>query len=255
MSIFKGWDFRSWLAFAVLWFVAYGVTAWVGRPASAPGKIVVLALAAGIAGLIVHALNSRAERARLIRLTTADSPRVADPGPVLSAWQQLGSDPQEREAAINQMFDGRIGVVEFDTMWDFEYSHQHSLGSTETAYSSMSFHIARDLATLDSRESEFLRATYLLYNAGEIDEQTWNDLTFCYVYGEGKAAIVSCEYREPVALPFSDGPGAIRYYSDAHHATIYNAAAKLLAIIDMHAQKAEVPPVVQALMSRLQDDG
>ncbi len=179
-----------------------------------------------------------------------DSRDVVDPRPRLDAWQQLGSDPEEREHAINRMFDARIGTIEFDSMWDFDYSHTNSSGFTETAYSSMSFRIARDLAAMDNRESEPLRATYLLYNANLIDLQAWRELTFCFLYGDGKAAIVSCDYREPIELPFRDWQGAIEYFANFHQATLESAVVKLRAIIECHAQKPNVPPVVQLLMSR-----
>ena len=172
------------------------------------------------------------------------------PTPELDAWQQLGADPEEREQAINRLFDARIGTIEFDSMWDFEYSHTNSSGSTETAYSSMSFRIARDLAVMDNRESEFLRATYLLYNAELIDLQAWREFTFCFLYGDGKAVIVSCDYREPIELPFRDWQGAIKYFANYHQATVESAAGKLCAIIECHAQKRNLSPAVQLLMSR-----
>ena len=148
------------------------------------------------------------------------------------------------------MFDTRVGTIEFDSMWDFDYSHTNRSGFTETAYSSMSFRIARDLAAMDNRESELLRATYLLYNANLIDLQAWRDLTFCFVYGDGKAAIVSCDYREPIQLPFRDWQGAIEYYANCNQVSVESAVSKLRGIIERHAQMPDVPPVVELLLSR-----
>jgi len=190
------------------------------------------------------------ERTRGKKETAADSHLVVAHAPKLDAWQQLGADPEECEHAINRMFDARIGTIEFDSMWDFEYSHTNSSGFTETAYSSMSFRIARDLEAIDNRESELLRATYLLYNAKLIDLQTWRELLFCLLYGDGKAAIVSCDYREPIELPFRDWQGAIEYFATYHQATVESAVSKLRAIIECHAQGPNAPPVVKLLMSR-----
>jgi hypothetical protein len=190
------------------------------------------------------------QRARPKSQAAADSCDVSARKSTLDAWQQLGSDPEEREHSINRMFDARTGTIEFDSMWDFDYSHTNSFGFTETGYSSMSFRIARDLAAMDSRESELLRASYLLYNAKLIDLQAWRELAFCFVYGDGKAAIVSCDYREPIELPFRDWPGAIEYFANCHQATVASAAGKLRAIIECHAQKPNVPPVVALLLSR-----
>jgi hypothetical protein len=119
----------------------------------------------------------------------------------------------------------------------------------------MSFRIARNIAALDNREREFLRAAYLLYNASLIDVQTWRDLTFCFVYGDGSASIMSCEYREPIALPFNDGRGAVKYYADYHHSTVDSTVSKLLYILQGYAQQPDVPPLVQLLMSRMDGDG
>jgi hypothetical protein len=190
------------------------------------------------------------ERSRRKSRAAAASYDVVARRPALDAWQQLGSDPEEREHSINRMFDTRTGTIEFDSMWEFDYSHSDRSGFTETAYSSMSFRIARDLASMDNRESELLRATYLLYNANLIDLQAWQELTFCFVYGDGKAAIVSCDYREPIELPFRDWQGAIEYFANCHQATVASAVGKLRAIIECHAQKPNVSPVVALLLSR-----
>ena len=253
MSLLKGWGFRSWIALAALGLLTHSAARWVYQPSSTPGKIALVGLAVGIAILLVRLLSPRSEQAQATPPAPTPAPLAAAVQPALNAWQQLGADQQARAGAIKRMFDGRSGEVEFDTQWDFEYPHQHSTGMTETAYSSMSFRITRELATLDTRESELLRATYLLYNAGLMDEQTWRDLSFCLVYGDGKAALRSCEYREPVALPFSDGAGAIRYYADAHQATVAAAARKLLALVNSLAHKPDAPPLVEDLVRRLQD--
>ena len=242
MSIFKGWGFRSWIVFAVLGWVMYTAAGWVYLPASLLGQSVLMVLAACLAVLAVRLQHAWSERAHATAPSQADAPAIAAEKPALSAWQQLGADAQEREEAINRMFDSRIGVVEFDTQWDFEYPHQHSSGVTETAYSSMSFRITRELATLDTRESECLRAAYLLYNGGLIGLHTWQDLTFPIVYEGGKATLLSCEYREPVALPFHGGAGAVRYYANAHPATVDDSASKLLAIASTQMHKPDTPP-------------
>lgn len=199
------------------------------------------------------AFSSRAGKERGTAPAAADSPDHADPAPVRNTWQKLGADPQARAESIHRLFDAGSGVVEFETQWDFEYSHEHSSGATELAYSSMSFHLARPLAEMGSRERELLRGAYLLYNADLIDAQTWRELTFCSVYGAGSASIVSCEYREPVALPFSDDAGAIRYYADCHEATSASTERQLLAILENLARQPGAPAVVRDSLRRLQE--
>ncbi len=252
MSIFKSWGFTSWISFAVLWFLATTLTGMIYQPRSDIERIALIAFVAFIVAMIVGALHSRSERVRRRTQTAADSRSVAAHRQTLDAWQQLGADPEERERSINRMFDTRMGTVEFDSMWDFDYSHTNSSGFTETAYSSMSFRIARNLAAMDNHEREFLRATYLLYNANLIDLQAWRELSFCFVYGDGKASIMSCEYREPIELPFSDRPGAIKYFANYNQSTVESAVSKVRSIIECYAQEPNVPPVVQLLMSRMQ---
>lgn len=251
MSAIKDWGFRSWISFAVLSTLAHSATGWIYQPESTFGKLAVIALSAGIAILIVRALSPRTEDAAVETESVAVSQSVVDPEPELNAWQRLGVDPQAREASINRMFDSATGKVEYATLWDFEYTHTPGPGTEETAYSSMSFCISRDVAAIAPRERELLRATYLLYNAGLLAESAWRDLAFCFVYGDGKAAIESFDYREPVALPFSGGPGALGYYADAHHATVDGAATKLRAILASVAQRPDTPPLARELMARL----
>jgi hypothetical protein len=252
MSIFKHWGFTSWIFFAVLWILALNLTGIIYQAHSDIERIAQIACTAFIAVMIVGVLNSKVERMRRRTLTVADSRGVAARRPTLDGWQQLGTDPEERERSINRIFDAQIGTAEFDSIWDFDYSHTDSSGVTETAYSSMSFHIVRNLATMDNHDREFLRATYLLYNANLIDLQTWRELSFCFVYGDGKASIMSCEYREPIELPFNDGPGAIKYFANYNRSTVESALSKVRSIIECYAQEPNVPPIVQLLMSRMQ---
>lgn len=248
MSIFRGWGFRSWFSFAALWFVALSLTRVAYRPPSDTAEILMNALLAFIAAMTVRAVDAKLEKLRRVIPPSVDSLQSATRRPAMDAWQQLGSDPQERERSINRMFDANSGTVEFDTMWDFDYTHTSSAGLTETAYSSMSFRIASNIAEINSRQRDCLRAVYLLYNAGLIDQQVWRDLTFCFVYGDGKTSIISCEYREPIKLPFNDYAGAIKYYADCNHATVDGAVSKLFSILEAYAAKPDVPPVVQALL-------
>jgi len=251
MSKIKDWGFRSWISFAVLSMLAHSAIGWVYEPASTIGRLAIIALSIGIAILTVRALSPRANDSAVESKMAAASPHLADPEPELNAWQRLGADPQTREASINRMFDGGIGKVEYTTLWDFEYTHTAKPGTEETAYSSIGFCISRDIAAIAPAEQELLRATYLLYNAGLLAESDWRDLAFCFVYGDGKAAVESFDYREPVALPFSGGPGAIRFYADAHHATVDGAATRLRTILASVAQESDAPPLARDLLARL----
>lgn len=249
--MFKNWEGRSWIVFAALWFGVIGLTRMVYQPNSGVGSIAVVILAAFFSAVVVYVFNARGVKAREDAPAAAVAPAVAAPASARSAWQELGADPQAREASIRDLFDFRSGTVEFETQWDFEYVYEHDSGATESAYSSMSFRLARPLAEMDSRESELLRAAYLLYNAELIDAPTWRELSFCSVYGAGSAAIVSCEYREPVELPFSDDAGAIQYYADAHEATLENTEWKLLAVLERLELQPDAHAVVRESMRRL----
>jgi hypothetical protein len=228
--VFKDWGFRSWIVFAVLWFAVVSLTRLVYTPASTLANIAVAVLVAGLCVLLIRRFQSRADAAPEEIATASASPVATDPPPVLNVWEKLGMDPQTREESIRRLFDTRSGTIEFETQWDFDYAYQQNSGAIEQAYSSMSFRLARPLEELGNRECEALRAAYLLYNDGLIDAQTWRDLTFGSIYGEGAAAIISCEYREPVPLPFSDDEGAIRYYAAAHAVTLEHTEHKLREI-------------------------
>lgn len=193
-------------------------------------SIALLVLAACVCAALVYAFYSKAAKTQTKTAPADGAPGTPEPAPVRSAWQALGEDAVTREESIRRLFDARSGTVEFETQWDFDYTYQQGSGAIEQAYSSMSFRLARPLEELGSRECEVLRAAYLLYNDGLIDAQTWRDLTFGSIYGEGAAAIISCEYREPVPLPFSDDAGAIRYYAAAHALTLEHTEQKLREI-------------------------
>jgi hypothetical protein len=249
--MFRGWGVRSWITFAALWFAVAGLAKMVCQPASAIGSIAVVILAAVLAAVVVYAVNAKAAKAREDVPAAADSLDATAPATVRNAWQELGADPQAREASIQHLFDTSSGTVEFETQWDFEYHCEHDGGAIELAYSSMSFRLARPLAQMVCREREALRAAYRLYNAGLIDVETWRSLTFPGIYGGGAATILSCEYREPVKLPFSDDVGAIRYYADAHRATSEGAERTLLALLEQLAQQPDAPAVVRDSLQRM----
>ena len=221
--------------FAALWFGAVALSRMVYSPESAVGSFALVALAACLCAALVKTFNARAAEVPLNAPSSISAADTVDPPPVRNFWEELGADPQTREESIRRLFDTRSGTVEFETQWDFDYTYQQDSGAIEQAYSSMSFRLARPLEELGSRECEVLRAAYLLYNDGLIDAQTWRDLTFGSIYGEGAAAIISCEYREPVPLPFSDDAGAIRYYAAAHSVTLEHSEQKLREIL--HQQK------------------
>jgi hypothetical protein len=216
-------------------------------------NIALVVLAACVGAMLIFALRSRSRRARGNAPAATVAPVTVDTVTARTAWQRLGADPQAREEAIHRLFDARSGTVEFETQWDFEYSCEHDSGATEQAYSSMSIRLARPLAEMANREREVLRAVYLLHNADLIDADTWRALTFPGIYGGGAASIISCEYREPVKLPFSDDAGAIRFYADAHGAMGEDAERNLLAILNQLAQKPDAPAVVRESLQRVQD--
>lgn len=251
--MFKDWGFRSWIVLAVLWYAVVSLTRLVYTPASTLANIAVAVLVAGLCVLLIRRVQSSADASPEKVSAESAAPVATDPPPVLNVWEKLGMDPQTREEAIRRLFDSRSGTIEFETQWDFDYAYQQKSGAIEQAYSSMSFRLARPLAELGGREREVLRAAYRLYNADLIDAQTWRDLTFRGVYGAGTAAIVSCEYREPVPLPFSGDEGAIKYYADAHQASIDNPDGKLQQILEQLVLQSGATSVVQDSMRRVQD--
>lgn len=158
--------------------------------------------------------------------------------PDFEAWEKLGETPEERTRAINAMFDSKSGTIGFGTRFYFivnvtRQTEQGTRVSRENKF--LNFRISRNLSAMDNREREFLRTTYLLYNGGVISEPQWRHLTFCLVYGDGKANIESWNVPSlsldgDVKLP--DGASVVEYFKVQHDATVDSAVSSLLTLMD-----------------------
>lgn len=208
-------------------------------------------VAAGAVGLALVALVAvgiwffRWSKRRNVRRN--EQARVPD----YRAWDELGKSKDERAAAIDRMFDARTAIVGYGTLWTQKYkrkNHEEKIvGETRLS----TFRIQRGLAAFETREREFLRAAYHLYNAGNIGEQDWRYYSFAFVNGNGKAQIVS--YDMAFGVDQKDDPQAIiKEFMDSVDGSVDSAVNRLLAQI---AGLDSSTPAVAKFRSQLQGDG
>lgn len=161
------------------------------------------------------------------RNKTAERLRMQQPE--IDLWNKLGSTKEEREKAIKKLFDGKKATIPFGTRWDF-------IGENDEGRKSkcfIQFQISRNLAAMESREREFLRIVFLLYNRGHLNENQWRHFRFALINGNGKASIDEFNYLVYTQeTGIKDGPTTVKYYQDHDNATVDSAISELLGIIE-----------------------
>jgi len=211
-----------------------------------PGGIV--AVVVFVIWLVRTRRRARADREQARR----DAARKPD----LDAWAALGATAEERERNINAMFDRKSGTIGYGTYLKFQHetlkkNSQSESGETDHTMvdAFIEFRISRNLAAMDNREREFLRAAYLLRNAGAINETSWRRATFCFVWGDGKGVINHCLYDAPREAQIKDWPSAVRYFQQRHSASVDSAVSGLMSYVDK--QSGTGPAAVNDVRNRL----
>ncbi len=155
--------------------------------------------------------------------------------PEIEFWNRLGATPEEREKSIKKLFDTNSASIPFGTRWDF--TGKDGQGRTDRRCF-VQFQISRSLATMEPREREFLKITFLLYNSGHLNENDWQHFRFALINGNGKASIDDfsfAAYRETTGI--QDGPTAVKFYQDNDNASVDSVINELLKIIENLSEK------------------
>jgi type IV secretion system protein VirD4 len=178
------------------------------------------AIIAGIIWYIRHRKNAAEAK------KAAEKLRMQQPE--IELWKKLGATPEERDKNIKKLFDSNNGTIFFGTRWDFKAVGAD--GSKGNYF--MQFRISRNLATMEKREREFLRTTFLLYNNGKLDENQWRYYRFAFINGNGKASIDDYNYLVPRDYGIKDAITMVKYYQDSDDSSVDSAINNLLRIID-----------------------
>ena len=231
----------------VVWFILPDSTK--SMMVSLFGVLIFFAIAGGfIYGIVLLAKSGK---------KGADAVRAAEKlklqQPEIQLWNSLGTTIEEREKGINKLFDSNKGTVYFGTRWD--YKGLDSNGAKADFF--MQFRISRNLATMEKREREFLRNTFLLYNRGNLDDNQWRYFRFAFINGNGKASLEDFNYYVSSDSGIKDGVTMLKYYQDIDDGSVDSAINKLLKIIDkieLNAKDNNLKPV-ETMKRRIHGDG
>lgn len=173
--------------------------------------------------------------------------------PEIELWNKLGATSEEREKNIKKLFDSNNGTIFFGTRWDFKAVGGD--GKRRGYY--MQFRISRNLATMEKREREFLRTTFLLYNNGKLDDNQWRYYRFAFINGNGKASIDDYNYYVPHDYQIKDAITMIKYYQDSDDGSVDSAINNLLKIIDKLGEDTnnDTSKHVKNIKKRIHGDG
>lgn len=102
-------------------------------------------------------------------------------------FNSLGSTKEEREKKIKNMFDSNQDTIKSSYIYQYKYlTVDHDIWFTQS----------RNLSIMESKEREYLKATFLLYNNNLITSENFNYYLYAFVNGNGKAAIDDIGWKQ-----------------------------------------------------------
>jgi type IV secretion system protein VirD4 len=168
-------------------------------------------------------------------------------------FENLGATPAAREKAINEMFDRKDKTLRYATL-------DEGLGTGQIIY----YIISRNLASMETREREFLRAVELIHSVSdtrEKEEGWYNWAKGGLIWGDGKANINEHWYNlwekhgETVTTLFKDAPSAIKWHMDKQLASVdkvvNNVLQRLEKLASQNGQRPELAALLKSINKRL----
>ena len=184
--------------------------------------------------------SAKAKAAAALAVQAAQAPDIA-------AWNALGSTADEREKTIKLMFHNQEGSLSVGTRSYFRGKGRGDQGNwTYDDNCFVELRISRSLAAMEPREREFLRTVYLLFNAGEINEQQFRYYGFAFINGDGKATIDRWTYWFPgeeyvAEAGIKNGPDVVRFHQNQRDASVDSAVNALMGVLQKLGRKATAP--------------
>lgn len=176
--------------------------------------------------------------------------------------ESLGSSYAERVKSINEIFDRKDKNL--TCCIDFEKdAHQSKSGlGQEEVYQYYSLAFSRNLASMETREREALRAVELLHSVTDRTEndERWYDLAkSALIWGDGKATFIDVTHK---LIPdknnenrFNDTSSIVNWYMEENDLSvekiINNVFHRLEKIKNEKSQHPEYGPLVKAISARL----
>jgi len=162
--------------------------------------------------------------------------------PFREFWLSLGNDINDREKNIRRLFEAKTGNIPFgDRLEIRNYGAKHFI----------QFQLSRNLASMEQREREFLRTTFLLYNSGLLSNSQWEYYCFAFVNGNGKASVDSYSYYiQSESTGVKNAPSAVKYYEGLKDASVDSAINSLMGLIEKLSIEGKNTKLISEIKNR-----
>ena len=179
--------------------------------------------------------------------------------------ESLGATTAAREKTINEMFDRKDKTLRYATLDEsFRDNRRDLCRDNQCIY----YIISRSLASMETREREFLRVIELIHSAcgTEGNTESWyNWAKGGLIWGDGKADIIEnwFDLREvhgdQVTERFKDAPSAIKWHMDKELVSVDKVVNNVLERIEKLAsqsgQRPELASLIKSINKRLKGGG
>lgn len=214
--------------------------------------IIYVSVLLGIAIIIGYGIyNNSRQRKKAIDHNALFNRRIYDD------FESLGNTKEEREKNIKKFFEGNDKTIRFHWIWSHSESYRDNQGARRTdksCYKKVS--LARNLASMEPREREFLKNTFLLFNEGQITPQNYCYYLLAFVYGNGKGSIVDYDYlTHSSESGVKDGPSCVKYIVDHWDASVDSAVNHLLRRIEELSVENNTPRFLKEMKGRIHGGG
>jgi len=170
------------------------------------------------------------------------------------AWlASLGGTPEERTAAINAMFDRKDKTLTITQWFELDQFGGYSKKGPPAQY--IGCRISRNLAAIETREREFLRAVELVDVNSNSSAEWCSRMKFGLLWGNGKATIEEYQYGLQESQGVKDAQSAVTWYASRIGATVDSSINEILKNVERLGgtlpQGDRLQPVMQSINARL----
>jgi type IV secretion system protein VirD4 len=219
-------DKKVHIIFGVLAFLAFLITnSWTFS-----GKIVVFALLA--LAYYFSYQKSKKKQENIAPVGKADKSDGYN-SVIFENFSALGTTVQEREKAINCLFDEKKQSIHFQWHWKHSEEYRNDENHLKTDYSCYkTIALNRNLASMEAKERAFLKIAFHLLNEGKIEAIDYRNYLLAFVHGGGKAVITTHKaYTHKQYSGIKDPASLVQYVVDNWKATVDSAINSILTRI------------------------
>lgn len=190
-------------------------------------NIILWAVILGIVGFIIYKINYQIQYGWYgSGYQRAGEKSTSLENSALEQITALGTTAQEREIAINRLFDEKKHIF---FLYDTESPNERHDGRKNTKYIFVAHKVSRSLATMNTKDREFLRFASILYVHDKISLEDFKILFIELMIGDGKAVGESfftdgISHQNNWAVP--------QPFFKRHEKSADKAITKILKIID-----------------------